>query len=85
MHYVYILYSEKDRKRYTGFSSDLKKRIEEHYAGRIKITKNRRPLKLVYYEAFISEKAAREQEIFYKTSQGRRILDKRLEFLKQDF
>ncbi|MDA3840711.1 MAG: GIY-YIG nuclease family protein [Patescibacteria group bacterium] len=82
MFYVYVLNSEKDGNRYTGFSSDLKKRIEDHQKGRIEITKNRRPLKLVYYEAFIDEKAARDQEIFYKTSQGRRILDKRLYFLK---
>jgi len=81
MYYVYILYSEKDKKRYTGYSSDLKKRIEDHLNGRVKITKNRIPLRLVYYEAFENENAARKQEVFYKTSQGRRILNKRLEFL----
>jgi len=42
------------------------------------------PLVLVYYEAFIDVNAARKQEIFYKTGQGRRILKKRLEFLDQN-
>lgn len=84
MHYVYILLSEKDDKFYTGFSSDLKKRIEDHYKGRVEITKHRRPLKLVYYEAFIDEIAARQQELFYKTGQGRRVLKKRLEFLNKN-
>jgi len=49
--------------------------------GRVNITKNRLPLILVYYEAFADEKAARKQELFYKTGQGRRILKKRLSFL----
>jgi len=81
MFYVYVLKSEKDNKLYTGFSIDLKKRIEEHNKGKVKITKVRRPLTLVYYEAFLDEKAARRQELFYKTGQGRRILKKRLSFV----
>lgn len=81
MYYVYVLFSEKDGKFYTGFSSDLKNRVENHLNGRVEITKNRRPLKLVYYEAFINEAAARKQELYYKTGQGRRALKKRLSFL----
>ncbi|MDD2753784.1 MAG: GIY-YIG nuclease family protein [Candidatus Portnoybacteria bacterium] len=81
MFYVYVLKSEKDGNCYTGFSIDLKKRVEEHNKGRVEITKNRRPLLLVYYEAFLDEKAARRQELFYKTGQGRRILKKRLSFI----
>jgi putative endonuclease len=83
MFYAYVLYSEKDKKLYVGYSSDLKTRISNHLKGRIKITKNRLPLKLVYYEAFIDENTARKQELFYKTGQGRRILKKRLSFLYQ--
>jgi len=81
MHYVYILYSEKDKKLYTGYSANLKERVENHLKGKVQITKNRLPLKLVYYEAFIDELAARQQEVFYKTGQGRRILKNRLKFL----
>ena len=81
MYYTYILFSIKDKKLYIGYSADLKTRIEKHLKGHVKITKNRLPLQLVYYEAFISEKAARDQELFYKTGQGRRILKKRLNFL----
>lgn len=84
MHYVYVLYSKKDHKLYIGFSSDLKKRIEEHMNGRVEITKYRLPLILVYYEAFVDETAARKQEIFYKTGQGRRILKNRLSFLEKN-
>lgn len=82
MFYMYVLQSNKDKRLYVGFSADLKKRIEAHNLGKVEATKNRRPLELVYYEAFKNEKAAREQELFYKTGQGRRILNKRLSFLK---
>ncbi len=81
MYYIYVLYSKKDHKLYIGYSADLKERIKRHSQGRVKSTKNRLPLTLIYYEAFINEKAARNQELFYKTGQGRRILKKRLKFL----
>jgi len=64
-----------------GYSADLKTRITKHLKGQVSITKNRLPLVLVYYEAFVNEKVAREQELFYKTGQGRRVLKNRLKFL----
>ena len=81
MFYTYVLYSKKDHKLYVGYSSDLKTRVIKHLKGQVSITKNRLPLVLVYYEAFIDEKAARDQELFYKTGQGRRVLKNRLKFL----
>ncbi len=83
MFYIYVLLSKKDNKFYIGYSSDLKKRIEDHCGGKVEITKHRLPLKLVYYEAFIDKGAARRQELYYKTGQGKRILGKRLGFLKK--
>ncbi|OGG86800.1 hypothetical protein A3B87_01650 [Candidatus Kuenenbacteria bacterium RIFCSPHIGHO2_02_FULL_39_13] len=84
MFYTYVLQSKKDQRLYVGFSANLQKRIEAHKLGRVGITKDRRPLDLVYYEAFKDESAARKQELFYKTGQGRRILNKRLSFLQTD-
>ncbi len=81
MFYTYVLYSKKDHKLYIGYSADLKTRISKHLNGQVNITKNRLPLILVYYESFINEQAAREQELFYKTGQGRRVLKNRLKFL----
>ncbi|MGD9899462.1 MAG: GIY-YIG nuclease family protein [Calditrichaceae bacterium] len=52
MYDVYILLSEKDKKRYIGCSGNLKRRLSEHQAGLVKSTRNRRPLKLVYKETF---------------------------------
>ena len=82
MFYVYILLSERDDHFYVGYSADLKSRIKQHFAGRVTATKHRLPLRLVYYEAFSDRLAARKQEMYYKTGSGRRVLNKRLYFLK---
>jgi putative endonuclease len=62
MFYVYILKSLKDDNIYIGYSSDLRKRMVAHNQGKSFSTSFRLPLKLVYYEAFLSEKDARERE-----------------------
>ena len=67
MYYVYVLKSLKDGKLYTGYSSDLKNRFLEHSMGLVDSTKNRRPLKLIYYQAFLSESDARTEEKHLKS------------------
>ena len=52
MHYVYLLFSDKDSKFYTGSTNDLKRRLYEHNSGNVRSTTNRRPLKLIYYEVY---------------------------------
>ncbi|OGD61956.1 hypothetical protein A2160_01170 [Candidatus Beckwithbacteria bacterium RBG_13_42_9] len=78
MFYVYVLYSLKDGKFYTGFSTDLKRRVREHSWGESQATKSRRPLILVYYEAYLIEKDARAREVYLKTSMGKRVIKKQL-------
>ena len=70
MYYVYILYSLKDRKFYTGKTTDLCKRIEKHNKGLVRSTKNRKPLVLVHCEVFKSGKEAflREKELKYPSA-----------------
>jgi len=72
MFYIYILYSKKDKKLYTGFADDLGKRIIKHQKGFVRSTKNRRPLILIHYEAFIHERDAKQREIFLKSGYGKR-------------
>ena len=48
--YVYTLLSLKDYKLYTGFTTNLKNRLQQHARGEVKSTKDRRPLKLIHYE-----------------------------------
>ena len=78
MHYVYTLLSEKDGHFYTGSTNDLKRRLEEHNNGRVASTKNRRPVKLIYYEACIDEEDSRQRERYLKTGMGKKYLKNRL-------
>ena len=57
----------KDGKLYTGYTSDIKKRYQQHLNGEVASTKNRRPLTLVYYQGFLSEDDARKEEIHLKS------------------
>ena len=57
-YYTYVLLSEKDGKYYVGYSKDIKQRFEQHENGEVESTKNRRPLKLVYFEACLNQKDA---------------------------
>lgn len=75
-YYVYVLQNEKGQL-YKGYSINLKERLEAHNNGLVKSTKSERPWRLIYYEAFLSENAARKEELFLKSGKGR----ERLKFL----
>jgi putative endonuclease len=62
MYYVYLIRSKKDGFCYTGSTPDLKRRFAEHNKGLIRSTAPRKPFKLIYYEAYLSEKDARIRE-----------------------
>jgi putative endonuclease len=62
MFYMYILKSEKDGNLYVGSTNDLKRRFKEHNAGDVESTKPRRPLTILYYEAYSLEEEARDRE-----------------------
>ncbi len=78
MFYVYILVSLKDKNFYVGSTQDLVRRIAEHKKGKVKSTKNRLPIKLVCYEAYLFKEEMFTREKFLKTSDGRKDLRKRL-------
>ncbi len=77
-YYVYVLYSLTDQQLYTGYTKDLKSRIDQHKNGRVKSTKNRRPLKLIYFEGSRNQKDATHREKYLKTSHGKMFLGNRL-------
>ncbi len=74
MFYVYILKSKDNGKVYTGFTHNLKARIRQHFAGDVHTTHRMGELELVFYEAFVNEKDAREREGYLKTTKGKRTL-----------
>lgn len=69
MWYFYILQSQKDKNYfYKGSTNNHQKRLKQHNNGQVQSTKSRRPWKLVYYEAYLTEKAARLREHSVKKS-----------------
>jgi len=78
MYYTYVLQSKKDGDFYTGFTKKLKLRFEKHQKGHVVSTKDRRPLKLIYYEACIDRDDATHREKYLKTYHGRMFIKKRL-------
>jgi len=77
-YYTYVLMSEKDSKYYIGYSKNVKLRFEQHNKGLVESTKNRRPFKLIYFEACLSEKDALHREKYLKTHYGRMFIKNRL-------
>src|SRR3989338_4072262 len=82
--YVYVLESLEDFKRYIGFTTNLRKRLEEHNRGLNFSTKFRTPFKLIYFEGCLSEVDAKRRENYLKTTQGRRFLGLRLMDFKRN-
>jgi putative endonuclease len=78
MYYVYVLHSNRDKKKYTGYTKNLKLRFEQHNKGLVNSTKDRRPLKLIYYEACLNQQDATKREKYLKTIYGKRYINNRL-------
>ena len=78
MYYTCVLQSQKDLKFYFGYAKDLKQRFDQHQKGNVDSTKDRRPLKLVYYEACIDINDALKREKYFKTYHGKMYMQKRI-------
>ena len=74
-----MLLSKKDNKRYIGYTKNLKLRFELHQKGQVKATRDRRPLKLIYYEAYLLKVDALRREKYLKSGGGRKELAKQLD------
>ncbi|GAA0215234.1 hypothetical protein GCM10009000_032570 [Halobacterium noricense] len=65
-HYVYVLECV-DGSLYTGYTTDVARRVAEHDAGDgAKYTRGRTPVELVHVEAFDSKSAAMSREYAIK-------------------
>ena len=61
-HYVYIVKCS-DGTLYTGYTTDIEKRIDAHNLGKgAKYTRSRRPVELVYHEEYDSKEEAMSRE-----------------------
>jgi len=70
MFYTYILQSNKNDQLYIGYTSDLKRRINEHNQGLNFSTKRYMPWTLIYYEACTEESDAKRRERYLKNYTG---------------
>jgi putative endonuclease len=78
MYYTYVLQSLKDNRFYAGLTENLKLRFEHHSRGRIESTRERRPLKMIYFEACLDIGDAIRREKYFKTYHGKMFLKRRL-------
>lgn len=75
MNYTYILECN-DKSLYTGYTTDLEKRLITHNLGKgAKYTRARLPVKLVYYEKFNSKNEAMSREVQIKKMTRREKLE----------
>ena len=78
MFYIYVIKSPTGKRWYTGFTNDLRKRLNQHNSGKSTWTKGRGPWELIYYEACFNEEDARSREKYLKSGMGKRYLKNRL-------
>ena len=77
-YYVYLLESKKNGELYIGYTTNLTQRLKEHNQGLNFSTKSAKPWKIIYYEACLNEKDAKRREDYFKITQGKRLLKRRL-------
>lgn len=89
VYYVYVLQNSKTGMLYIGYTTDLKRRMEEHIHGKSTFTRQNKALgrwKLIYFEGYTDQKDAQGREKFLKGGSGRKYLKKQLShyFLKKN-
>jgi putative endonuclease len=82
--YLYILRC-RDDQLYFGSTSDLARRLAEHQSGRVRSTKPRLPIELVYFEDCQTLGQARQKERSLKNGRTRRkIIDQLIQSFPAD-
>ena len=72
---VYIIYSEKIDRYYTGVTDDTEWRLERHNQGWSRSTKHGIPWKVVYKEEFASKSEALKRERKIKSRKSRSYIE----------
>ena len=78
-YYVYVLRSLADGQFYTGYTQDLRQRVQQHEAGAVRSTAKRLPVELIYYEACRTQSDATRREKYLKSAWGKRYIKSRLQ------
>jgi len=80
MYYVYVLRSSKDYQFYTGFTNDLKRRVDEHNEECQVSTQSRTPFELIYFEWCLNKEDAIAREKYLKSGMGKKYIRNRLKY-----
>lgn len=81
-YYVYVLVLN-NGQLYVGFCLDLERRMSEHGRGKVTSTRERKPLKLIHYEAYLEKEDAERREKYLKTTKGKRTLKLQLKKFRE--
>ncbi|MBK6932987.1 MAG: GIY-YIG nuclease family protein [Saprospirales bacterium] len=73
-HYIYILQSQVDASFYTGYTSNISRRLQEHNAGLSSFTSRKIPWRLVYFEDFDDKSDALKRERFIKAMRNKNFI-----------
>ena len=76
MYCVYVLRSTKNQRLYTGFTSDLNRRLAEHNSGHTKSIRYTGPYEIIYTEQYPTRLEASRREKVLKSGVGREELKK---------
>lgn len=71
---VYILYSKKFNKHYTGYTSDLEQRLISHNQMGKDWTARYRPWELIFTKVFNEKSEALKYELWLKSGVGREFI-----------
>ena len=66
--YVYLLKSLKDGSFYTGWTTNLERRLHRHNRSLVRSTKAKMPYELIYYEVYPTQAMAKDRERKLKRS-----------------
>jgi tRNA/rRNA methyltransferase len=61
-----------DGELYYGSAADLRSRLEQHRKGRVRSTTWRRPIELVWFQAYETAAQARQRERSFKNGRTRK-------------
>ncbi|HOZ03608.1 MAG TPA: GIY-YIG nuclease family protein [Candidatus Woesebacteria bacterium] len=81
MYEVYVLKSDCVDWFYVGMSSNTDKRLSQHNSGRVKSTKSKKPLKIIFTKKFGTRIQARDFEKYLKVRSNKEKLLRTLKYL----
>lgn len=78
MFFIYVIESLKNETIYHGMTDNLGRRLKEHNRGENFSTAKSCPWRYIYIEGCLNKKDAVRREEYLKTTQGSRLLKRRL-------